>query len=358
MSFSKKSFEDLIKVALDHKASDIHIRTDEVPCFRIKGEIIPIKTKVFSDSDVHSILEILTEEKDIDVDKFNELDGGLELSGICRVRYNIFKYDRKYGAVLRLINSKIPSLEDLGLPSILKKISLQKRGLILVTGPTGSGKSTTLAAMIDYINQKRKAHVLTIEDPIEYLHEQKKSRISQREVMTDTNDFITALRSALRQDPDIILIGEMRDPETVSIALKAAETGHLVLSTMHTTNSVTTIGRILSLFKPEEQEAVRERLAENLYACIGQRLLKGKEKPVLAQEIMITGPGIKDCIKGDDDIHRIFKIVADGFGQEDIATQTFDQCVGRLYEKGIISKEVAVSAVSSETDFLRSLELT
>jgi twitching motility protein PilT len=359
MAFTLKNLSSLISVAIQHQASDIHIRTDEVPCLRIRGELVPIQTKIFNADDLKDIIKILTAEYEhvqfIPGGK-NEMDGAFSIPDLCRLRYNIFSYFGNSGIVLRVINPIVPNLAELDMPKTLGKIALQKRGLILVTGATGAGKSTTLAAMIDHINENRATHIVTIEDPIEYTYKQKKSRISQREVGGDTEDFTSGLRAALRQDPDVISIGEMRDPITANIALKAAETGHVVFSTLHTTNTVTTIGRIISMFPTHEQVEVRKRLAENLYAIIGQRMLLGKNgKLVIAQEIMVTSPGIRDCIAGKDDLNRIPHIISQGQGKSTNGGQTFDQHIMYLYQKGFIDKEVALDSVSSQSDFIQKL---
>lgn len=358
MAFSEKNLTSLVKVAIEHGASDIHIRIDEPPCLRIRGEMIPVQTKNFSREDLNDIIHILLKNSPIahDIDSVQEQDGGFDLPDLCRLRFNFFRYNMKMGIILRIVLNRIPSIKELGLKSVIANIASQHRGLVLVTGATGSGKSTTLAAMINHINQTRACHIVTIEDPIEYLHPQIKARISQREVGTDTNNFSVALRSALRQDSDIILIGEMRDPETISIALKAAETGHLVLSTVHTTNALTTIGRIIAMFPLEEQEEVRKRLADNLYATISQRMLRSKQKGVvIAQEIMITNPGVKECIIGEEPASRIPSIIALGRNKGGSGSQTFDQHVMELYQSGQISKETALQAVSSQSDFLQHL---
>lgn len=358
MSFTLKNLSSLLSVAIQHKASDIHIRYDEVPCLRIRGDLVPIQTKTFTENDVIDIIKILTENENVnfDINGVSELDGAYQVPELCRVRYNIFKYFNHFGIVIRVINTQVPTLSQLDMPNIIEKIALQKRGLILVTGPTGSGKSTTLSAMINHINENRGSHIISIEDPIEYLHTQKKSRISQREVGKDTESFQTGLRSALRQDPDVISIGEMRDPETAETAIKATETGHVVFSTLHTTNTLTTIGRIISMFPPHEQIEARKRLAENLYAIIGQRMIPGKNgRTVIAQEIMVMSPGIKDCILGKDDMSRIPLIISQGLGKSNNGGQTFDQHIMYLYQKGIISKEIAMESVSSQSDFIQKL---
>ena len=359
MAFTLKNLSSLVTVAIQHKASDIHIRTNETPCLRISGDLVPVQTKTFNSVDLHDIVKILTADQPggprTDLIK-DELDGAISIPDLCRIRYNIFSYFGQIGIVLRIINTHVPNLAELDMPKTLGKIALQKRGLILVTGATGSGKSTTLAAMIDHINENRASHIVTIEDPIEYMYEQKKSRISQREVGRDTEDFNSGLRAALRQDPDVISIGEMRDQVTANTALKAAETGHVVFSTLHTTNTVTTIGRLISMYPAHEQPEVRKRLAENLHAIIGQRMLTGKNgKVVIAQEIMVTSAGIRDCISGKDDLNRIPSIISQGQGKSTNGGQTFDQHIMFLYQKGFIDKEVALDAVSSQADFIQKL---
>ncbi len=358
MGFSLKNLSSLLNVAIQYKASDIHIRTNEAPCLRIRGELVPIQTKIFSTEDIADIIQILGADKDIfkELSQKNEVDGSFSIEDVCRVRFNIFRCIGQFGIVLRVINTQVPKLEDLELAKVISKIALQKRGLILVTGATGSGKSTTLAAMINHINENRGSHIITIEDPVEYLHSQKMSRISQREVGKDTDNFNSGLRAALRQDPDIISIGEMRDPETVEIALKAAETGHVVFSTLHTTNTLTTIGRIISMFPSHVQADARKRLSENLYAIIGQRMLPGKNgKIVIAQEIMVNSPGIRDCIAGKDDLSRIPSIITQGAGKSTNGGQTFDQHIMHLFQKGFITKEVALESVASQSDFIQKL---
>ena len=361
MAFTLKNLTSLLTVAVQNRASDIHIRSNEQPCLRIRGDLVPIQTKAFSLDDIVDIVKIFsTPELDYSemIKQKAEIDGSFSVEGLCRLRFNIFKYFGQLGIVIRIVNTRIPSVADLDIAKVIPQIALQKRGLILVTGATGSGKSTTLAAMINHINENRSTHIITIEDPIEYLHTQKKSRISQREVGKDTPDFTSGLRSALRQDPDIILIGEMRDLATVDIALKAAETGHAVFSTLHTTNAIATIGRIISLYPPHEQPEIRKRLAEALYAVIGQRMLPGKNgKIVVAQEILITTPGVKECIAGKDDISRINTILSGGVSKSNNGSQTFDQHIMSLFQKGIIDKETALEASSSQSDFIQKLTI-
>lgn len=357
MAVTKEDFIKLVKSAAANGVSDIHIRTNEKPCFRLRGDLVPVKTDPYSYDDVKDIALILVkdEEKKKNIDNEKELDGSYAIPKLCRLRYNLLRYQGKMGIILRLIDADIPTTEALGIPTVVNKIASTHNGLVLVTGATGSGKSSTLAAMINHVNKTKAVHILTLEDPVEYIHQPIKARITQREIGEDTNDFAAALRSALRQDPDIILIGEMRDAETISIAIKAAETGHLVFGTVHTTDALNTVGRLISMFPPEEQDAVRARIADNLYATISQRLLKtvdGKGR-VAAQEIMITSPGIKEAINDPDNIAEIYTYIEKG--KRGIGTQSFDQHITDLYKEGKISLEEAKASASSPEDFERNL---
>ncbi|WP_034720809.1 type IV pilus twitching motility protein PilT [Bacteriovorax sp. DB6_IX] len=361
MAFTDKHLKSLVSVALQNGASDIHIRAGEPPCLRIRGDLVPVKSnKNIEDEDIKNLCEIMISNKNVleDYEQLKEYDAVYEIEELCRLRMNFFRYNGKSGLILRIINMQVPTIEELNLSPTLKDITKKKRGLILVTGATGSGKSTTLAAMIDFINQTQTKHIVTIEDPIEYLHSQKSSRISQREVGRDTETYMSGLKSALRQDPDVILLGELRDQESISVALKAAETGHLVMATVHTTDALATIGRILSMFPPEELIDVRKRLADSLFATISQRMLKGKnkKKALIAQEIMVTSPGVKECIRGDEPLERIISIIENGGTNEiGVKCQTFDQHIYELYEKGLISKQEAEKAVRSQSNFLQKL---
>lgn len=361
MAFSKQNLQSLLQVALDNNASDVHIRMAEAPVFRIRGEMVPVQTKSFLPEDMMDLVSILIGQELAltELLAMGDVDGSYEIPELCRVRFNIYRFSGKTGVILRLVSMKVPSIDELKLPEVIKTIANAKRGLVMVTGATGSGKSTTLAAMVDHINSTRGSHILTIEDPVEYLHPQKKSRISQREIGRDVDSFSNALRAALRQDPDVILIGEMRDAETIGIALKAAETGHLVLSTVHTTDAISTIGRVISMFSEHEQDEVRKRLAENLTAIVSQRMLKGiqKKKIVIAQEILLNNPGVKECILGKEPLARIPQIIGQGKNSSTAASssQTFDQHILDLYERGAITKETALDAVTSQTDFLKTL---
>ncbi len=357
MAFSKEEFLKLIKSAVANGVSDIHIRTNERPCFRMRGDLVPVKTAELTYDDVKEIAKIMIKDSETkeNLDDIKEFDGSFQIPKLCRLRYNLLRYQSKMGVILRIIDAEVPTTEDLDLPKAVNKIASASNGLVLVTGATGSGKSSTLAAMINYINRTRPVHILTLEDPVEYIHQPIKARITQREIGEDTTDFAGALRSALRQDPDIILIGEMRDAETIGIALKAAETGHLVFGTVHTTDALNTVGRLISMFPPEEQDTVRARIADNLYATISQRLLKRKNGKgrVAAQEIMITSPGIKEAISDASKISEIYTYIRKG--KRGSGTQTFDQHITDLYNAEKISMEEALANASSPEDFERNL---
>ncbi|MCK5884793.1 MAG: PilT/PilU family type 4a pilus ATPase [Bacteriovoracaceae bacterium] len=362
MAFTTENLVDIANLAFKHKASDIHIRSGEAPNLRINGSLVPVKSSLVSFDDTLDICALMLgmESAELNPDLINELDGSFEVKGVCRFRYNIFKYSENIGIVLRVINAKVPSLEELNAPPILKEITNYERGLILVTGSTGSGKTTTLAAMIDHINRTKPYHILTLEDPIEYLHTQKKARISQREIGMDSKTFTSGLRSALRQDPDVILIGEIRDAETFDIALKAAETGHLVLSTVHTTNSANTIGRLISMYEGQAQTEIRKRLSETLQATIGQRMLESKRHTVtIAQEIMTVTPGVKEIILGKEPLSRLHTYIEKGFEEGGTGrSQTFDQHLMQLVKTRMISEEEAIKNCDSEDDFRQQLIIT
>jgi twitching motility protein PilT len=282
-----------------------------------------------------------------------DLDGSFEVKGLGRFRFNLYRTVAGRCAVLRVIPSAVPSLEDLHLPDQLKKIASAARGLVLVTGATGSGKSSTLAAMIRYLNETEPLHIVTIEDPIEFLHEQKCSRLSQREIGRDTATFAQALKSALRQDPDVILVGEMRDLETLDIALKAAETGHLVFSTVHTSDAMKTVGRLVSLFPANEQHSARIRLADNLHAVISQRLIPSTTgRKVVAQEIMVTNLGIQECIAHENKTAEIPGFIEKG--KEVSGMQTFDQHLGDLVRAELITMDTALEYATNASDFQRN----
>jgi len=357
MALTKEALVQLIRSASASGVSDIHLRTGEKPCFRLRGDLVQVKLDPLTHEDMLLISSILLRDDELmkKIDKLKEYDGSYSVPQVCRVRYNFLRYQGKIGFILRIISEKIPTTEDLKLPEVINKIAGANAGLVLVTGATGSGKSSTLAAMINYINRTSAVHVLTLEDPVEYVHQPIKARITQREIGQDTSDFNSALRSALRQDPDIILIGEMRDAETISIALKAAETGHLVFGTVHTTDALSTIGRLISMFPPEEQHVVRTRISDNLHATISQRLLKtsdGKGR-IAAQEIMINNPGIKEAILDSTKTKEIYTYIEKG--KNTSGAQSFDQHITDLYRAGKITLEEAKSNASKPEDFERNL---
>ncbi len=357
MAFSKETFHNLVKSASASGVSDIHLRTDEKPSFRMRGDLVQVKMDPITHDDIKLVCSLMIKDEQVikNLETMKEHDGSFSLPGVCRVRYNLMRYQGKIGLILRLISDKIPTTEELKLPKVINKIAAANAGLVLVTGATGSGKSSTLAAMINFINRTSAVHVLTLEDPVEYVHAPIKARITQREIGQDTNDFGSALRSALRQDPDIILIGEMRDAETVSIALKAAETGHLVFGTVHTTDALSTIGRLISMFPPDEQHVVRIRIADNLHATISQRLLKtvdGKGR-VAAQEIMINNPGIRESIMDSARTKEIYTYIEKG--RNTSGAQSFDQHITSLFKEGLISMDEAKTNASKPEDFERNL---
>ncbi len=355
----KNAFLQLLQAAVQHKVSDIHLHPGVPPGFRVQGDLVNVKFPPLTEEMFREmVLPVLFSGKGQTPPKLESLqdyDGSFEVKGLARFRFNVFRFRSTYAAILRIIPSKIPTVAELGLPPVLNKIASMARGLVLVTGATGSGKSSTLAAMIDYVNTNFPYHILTIEDPLEFMHPQKKSRISQREVGPDTKSFAGALRSALRQDPDVILVGEMRDAETIDIALKAAETGHLVFSTVHTNDAIKTIGRLVSVFPPEEQRMVRMRLADNLMATISQRLIKRADGKgmVAAQEIMVSNKGISECIADPEQTHAINDFITKS--RELSGGQTFDQHLAELYTKGVVTLDVAMEASTSPADFERNL---
>jgi twitching motility protein PilT len=286
---------------------------------------------------------------------FKDYDTSYQIEGVGRFRVNILRAKGCFGIIMRIIPSNIPSLDELGLPEVLKRLSHEERGCILVTGVTGSGKSTTLAAMIHEINATERQHIVTIEDPIEFIHEDKLSRVTQREVGVDTDSFAKALRAAMRQDPDTILVGEMRDMETIDTGLKAAETGHLVFSTVHTTDAAKTIGRLIDVFPADHQDGLRLRLSENLKATISQRLLRKADGQgrVVAMEIMVNTMSIAECIKNPERTHEMKEFVEKG--RDPYGMMTFDQHLTELLHANLISFETAKNAASNPADFERAL---
>jgi twitching motility protein PilT len=344
---------DLLKIGVERKASDLHLKVGSHPVLRIDGDLVPLvelKRLMQEDTIAMAFSIMNARQKQRFKDEY-EIDIAYSVPGLGRFRCNIFQQRGTVGMVLRVIPMQIRSIDELGLPPVLKKIADEERGLVLVTGTTGSGKSTTLAGMIDYINKTRSAHVMTVEDPIEFLHRDNKSMVNQREVAVDTRSFAHALRSALRQDPDVILVGEMRDFETIETGLLAAETGHLVFSTLHTLDATETINRIIAVFPPHQQKQVRLQLASVLKAVISQRLMPRADGNgrAPAVEVMISTPFIRDCIVDKEKTHLIPGAIAAGTSQ--YGMQTFDQSIFSLFEHGLVSYEEALRWASNVDEF-------
>jgi twitching motility protein PilT len=355
----QKGFLNLLNLGFQKKASDIHLVSGSAPAMRLKGDLLNVNTPPLTEEDMAMILGIIITDQSVlaKVKTLREYDGSFEVKNLGRFRVNVLRNRGKIGAVLRLISDKIPTIEELGLPPVLKTISEMHRGLVLVTGVTGSGKSSTLASMIDYLNKTAPLHILTIEDPIEFVHQPKKARITQREVGRDTDSFASALRAALRQDPDVILVGEMRDQETIDIALKAAETGHMVFSTVHTVDAVKTIGRLVAVFPPSEQKMVRLRLSENITATISQRLIRRDDTKgmIAAQEIMINSLGVAECIANENLTGGIKELIQNTYSEDGTGGQTFDQHLVALFKKKILSLDTAMEAATNPADFQQRL---
>jgi len=344
---------DLLKVAVEHGASDLHLKVGSLPMMRVRGVLQPAsQEKRLDHEDVIAMsAAIMSTSQRQKFKESQEVDLAYSVAGLGRFRCNIFQQRGTVGLVLRVIPIKIRTFTDLELPPVLKTICEERRGMILCTGTTGSGKSTTLAGMIDYVNSTRTEHVMTIEDPIEFLHRDKKSLINQREVEVDTKSFAQALRSALRQDPDVILVGEMRDYETIETALTAAETGHLVMSTLHTLDATETVNRIISVFPPHQQKQIRIQLASVLKAVISMRLLPKVDGQgrVPAAEIMRVTPYIRDCIENKEKTKLIREAISQGTSQ--YGMQTFDQSIYALYQKEKISLDEALRRASNPDEF-------
>lgn len=347
------NLNDILGMALKSSTSDIHLKAGLPPVFRIDGNLRPLpKAPRLTAESVRSMCEaIMNDRQRIKFEEVNEIDLAYSVPGLGRFRANVFMQRNSVSAVFRAIPFKISTLDDLLLPPVLKKIAEEQRGLVLVTGATGSGKSTTLAAMVDHINSKRTAHVVTIEDPIEYLHRDRKCIINQREVGFDTTGFAPALKSALRQDPDVILVGEMRDLETAETALAAAETGHLVLSTLHTIDAPETIARIVSMFPPHQQRNVRLQLSNVLRGVISQRLVPRIEGTgrVAAVEVMISTGRVRELIDDEEKTVQLRDTIAKGYTT--YGMQTFDQALMDLVKRKVISYDEALRQSSNPDDF-------
>ena len=326
---------ELLAFSVKHKASDLHLSAGVPPMIRVDGDVRKINLPALEHRQVHSLVyDIMNDHQRKELEENLEVDFSFEVPNLARFRVNAFHQNRGVAAVFRTIPSLVLSLDELGAPEIFRQISEYPRGLVLVTGPTGSGKSTTLAAMIDYINESYHHHILTIEDPIEFVHENKRCLVNQREVHRDTLGFSNALRSALREDPDIVLVGEMRDLETIRLALTAAETGHLVFGTLHTSSAAKTIDRIIDVFPGAEKDMVRSMLSESLRAVISQTLLKrvGGGR-VAAHEIMIGIPAIRNLIR-EDKIAQMYSVIQTGMIH---GMQTMDQCLKQLVNRGLVT---------------------
>ncbi len=344
---------EILKVALKGGASDIHLKAGLPPMFRVDGMLVPLKNgERLPPGEIEKCaLGLMNPVQRARFDEFHEADLAYGLPGAGRFRVNVFQQRGSIGIVFRVIPFNIQSIENLHLPKVVESISMENRGLILVTGTTGSGKSTTLASMINHINMNRTCHIITIEDPIEFLIKDRRSIVNQREIGVDTNTFAHALRAALRQDPDVILVGEMRDFETIETAITAAETGHLVMSTLHTLDAVETINRIISVFPPHQQKQIRLQLASILKAVISQRLVPradGKGR-VPALEVLVTTARVRECIGDKDRTKELHDAIAKGFTT--YGMQSFDQSLMHLVKQDLVTYEEALKHVSNPDDF-------
>ena len=345
--------ERIIKAAVDRGASDLHIKAGDVFRARIHGKLVPLTKQALTPDQTRTIaLHLMSNDDDkARIDKITDYDCSWSSPGIGRFRVNIMKQRSSFMIVMRVIPFEVPTFDKLRLPHALERVAEAERGMVLVTGVTGSGKSSTMAAMVNYINQHENRHILTLENPIEFLHTDIQSAITQREIGSDTMDFKMGLRAALRQDPDVVMIGEMRDAETIDTAMKAAETGHLLISTLHTPDAQSTILRIMAMFPPEEQDVVRIRLSETLTSVVSQRLLPradGNGRAVAA-EILIVTPAVRDMIADGNRIGEIRDYIADG--RDQYGMQTFDQHLADLVQDGTVTFETAMGAATNPSDF-------
>ncbi|MBI2375853.1 MAG: PilT/PilU family type 4a pilus ATPase [Deltaproteobacteria bacterium] len=352
-----QKLNEVLATAVRHGGSDIHIKVGAAVHVRLNGALQSLGTPPVTPQDARAVCVHLVADPRVRdaIDQIKEYDCSYSLPGVGRFRVNIYRQRGCHTAILRIIPTKVPTLAQLGLPPAVGELANTERGIVLVTGATGTGKSTTLAAMIGQINATRKCHIVTIEDPIEYVHQDLMASVSQREIGTDTSTFSIALRAALRQDPDVLLVGEMRDSEAIDIALKASETGHVVYSTVHTTDAAKTIGRLVSVFPTEQHESVRYRLSDNLAATVSQRLLPradGRGR-VVAMEIMRVTKTVREFIRNKDRTIEIKDAIERDAGQTGM--QSFDQHLRDLYRKGLITIETAKSAASTPSDFERAL---
>jgi twitching motility protein PilT len=347
------NIDTLLRTACENRASDLHLKVGNYPYLRVDGALRALTqyTRVSSEDMLNMAFSIMTNRQKQKFKENAELDMAYGVSGLGRFRVNVFQQRGNVGMVLRVIPTKIRTMEELLLPRVIDRICQEPRGMVLVTGTTGSGKSTTLAAMVDCINSTRTDHVITIEDPIEFLHRDKKGFVNQREVEVDTASFGVALRAALRQDPDVILVGEMRDLETIQTALLAAETGHMVFSTLHTTDAMETIQRVIAVFPPPEQKQIRLQLASTLRAIISQRLVRRADGTgrCPAVEVLVATEYIRDCIINPDKTRLIHDAIAAGVSQ--YGMQTFDQSLYDLHSRGLITLDEALRTSTNPDEF-------
>ena len=345
--------DDLLRIAVERKASDLHLKVGNHPYLRVDGQLASLgeMKRLTAEDMLNMAFSMMSNRQKQKFKESAELDLAYGVAGLGRFRVNVFQQRGNVGLVLRVVPTKIRNFEELNLPKVVNKICEERRGLVLVTGTTGSGKSTTLAAMVDRINSLRTDHIITVEDPIEFLHRDKKGIVNQREVEVDTHNFSVALRAALRQDPDVILVGEMRDLETIGTALLAAETGHLVFSTLHTLDAVETIQRIIAVFPPPEQKQIRLQLAGTIKAVVSQRLVRKSDDVgrVPAVEILISTGFVRDCIINPDKTRMIREAIAAGTSQ--YGMQTFDQSLYDLYSQNLITYDEALNNASNPDDF-------
>ncbi|MGI6091443.1 MAG: type IV pilus twitching motility protein PilT [Veillonellaceae bacterium] len=344
--------EALLRTAVERNASDIHITVGVPPVFRINGSLVHYESPALLPSDTMAFFdEITTQEQRQKLALNGELDFSFAIQGVSRFRVNAFRQRGSLAIAIRVVNEQVPTLDKLGHPEILKTFARQHRGLVLVTGPTGSGKSTTLAAMLKLINEERSCHIITLEDPIEYLHKHNKSIVNQREIHSDSLSFANALRAALREDPDVILVGEMRDVETIGIAVTAAETGHLVFATLHTGDAAQTIDRIIDVFPPHQQQQIRIQLSLTLQGIVCQQLLPRLDGNgrVVALEILTVNPAVRNLIR-EGKSHQLVSVIQTGarFGM-----QSMDMSLKDLYRRGIISYEDALARAINQETFVR-----
>src|SRR3954453_3599386 len=350
---SRMNIDDLLRIATERKTSDLHLKVGNYPHLRIDGDLLPLtdQPRISAEDMLNMAFSMMSARQKQKFKETTEIDMAYGVAGLGRFRVNIFQQRGNVGLVLRVIPTKIRALDELFLPKVVEQICDMPRGLVLVTGVTGSGKSTTLAAMVDRVNSSRGEHIVTIEDPIEFLHRDKKGYVNQREVGVDTPSFGAALRASLRQDPDVILVGEMRDLETIQTALHAAETGHMVFSTLHTLDAVETVNRVISIFPPPEQKQIRMQLAAVLRAVISQRLVRRADGAgrVPAVEVLVNTAYVRECIITPEKTRTIREALAAGTSQ--YGMQTFDQSLYDLYAQGLIAYDTAMENATNPDDF-------